>query len=53
MTIRTITARIIAPILKATGYRFDKSWRKGDTAAKAFVYEYIVCTVTANTKADI
>ena len=49
---RNITAKTIAPILAATGYRFSKHWRWGDTAIKAFVYDYLLCTVKANNMAD-
>lgn len=49
---RNITAKTIAPLLAATGYRFSKAWRHGDTAIKAFVYDYLLNTVTANITAD-
>ena len=52
MDIRRLNARLIAPILRATGYRFDKTWRWGDTPFKAFVYTYVVSTVAANNAAD-
>jgi hypothetical protein len=51
MTIRQINAALIAPLLKLTGYRFSKAWRHEETAFKAFIYNYVICTVTANTKA--
>ena len=50
---RNFTASIAAPILKATGYRFDKSWRQADTGAKAFVFRWILNTTGANIKAGI
>jgi hypothetical protein len=53
MNIRTVSAIILAPLLKATGYRFSKSWRHGDTALKSFIYEYMVDTVTANQRAGL
>jgi hypothetical protein len=49
---RNITAKTIAPILAITGYRFSKAWRCEDATAKAFIYEYILSTVTANITAD-
>jgi len=49
---RHFTAILIAPILRLTGYRFDKSWRWGDTPLKAFVYDYLLSTVAANNAAD-
>jgi len=49
---RNFTAILIAPILRLTGYRFDKSWRWGDTPLKAFVYDYLLSTVAANNAAD-
>jgi len=53
MHIRTINAYMIAPLLKVTGYRFGKDWRHGDTATKYFIYEYLLCTVKANTLAGL
>jgi len=50
---RQLTPKLIAPILKRTRYRFDKSWRHGDTLAKRFVYDYMLDTVKANTLAGL
>ena len=53
MNIRTASAIILAPLLKATGYRFSKSWRHGDTVIKSFVYEHMLDTVIANQRAGL
>ena len=53
MNIRTVSAIITAPLLKATGYRFSKSWRHGDTAIKSFIYEHMLDTVKANSRAGL
>ena len=49
---RELTAYIAAPLLTATGYRFSKAWRCEDGTAKAFIYEHLISTVTANIAAD-
>ena len=49
---RIFNAKLIAPIMRVTGYRFDKTWRWGDTPFKEFVYTYVVSTVAANNVAD-
>lgn len=51
-TIRTITALILAPFMKATGFRFSKDYRHGTTKLHAAVYR-LVDTVGANIKAGI
>jgi len=38
MEFREITARLVAPILRCLGYRFDKAWRRADRGLKVFVY---------------
>ena len=43
---------LVTPILRATGYRFDSSWRHGETRFKEFVYGNLLCTFAANIKAD-
>jgi hypothetical protein len=48
---RDFNASLIAPALRATGFRFDKSYRHGDTKIKALIYR-LVNTVKANLKAD-
>ena len=48
---RTLTARALAPILAATGYRFSKSFRRGDTLGHRIVYR-LVDTVGANLRAS-
>lgn len=49
---RQFTAYIAAPLLAVTGYRFSKAWRCEDGTAKAFIYEHVLSTVTANIAAD-
>ena len=49
---RRFNAKLIAPILRATGYRFDKSWRWEETPFKGFVYNYVLSTCAANHDAD-
>jgi len=49
---RDVTATAAAVILRATGYRFDKSWRRADTGFKAFIFAYVLNTTGANIKAD-
>ena len=48
--IRTITARAIAPLMAATGFRFGKEYRRGATAWHRAVYA-LVDTVGANNAA--
>lgn len=47
MNIRTLTAHLIAPAMKLTGFRFSKDYRHSDKGWKAFVYR-CVSTVEAN-----
>ena len=49
---RQLTAYIAAPLLALTGYRFSKDWRREDGTTKAFIYEHLLSTVTANIAAD-
>jgi hypothetical protein len=44
---RNLTARLIAPVLYLTGYRFSRDFRHGTTRARRIVYA-MVNTVTAN-----
>ena len=48
---RILTAKIIAPIMAMTGFRFSKSYRYEETRFHAFVYA-LVATTTANIYAD-
>lgn len=48
---RILTAKIIAPIMAMTGFRFSKSYRHEDTRYHAFIYA-IVSTPIANSYAD-
>lgn len=50
-SIRSINARLIAPVLRLTGYRFSKRFRHGDTLWHRAVYA-VVSTVEANLRAD-
>lgn len=49
---RQFNAYIAAPLLTVTGYRFSKAWRCEDGTAKAFIYDHLLSTVTANIAAD-
>lgn len=44
---RTLTAALITPALKFTGFRFDKDYRWGTTAKHRLVY-WLVDVVQAN-----
>jgi hypothetical protein len=50
-TIRTISAIILTPVMKLTGFRFSKSYRHEDTKLHSEVYA-LVDTVGANTYAN-
>jgi hypothetical protein len=50
-TIRTINAIILTPVMKLTGFRFSRSYRRGDTRFNSFIYA-LVDTVGANTYAN-
>lgn len=50
-TIRTTNAIILTPVMKLTGFRFSKSYRRGDTRSHSFIYT-LVDTVGANTYAN-
>lgn len=49
---RKLTAYIIAPIMRAAGFRFSKSYRHGETMYHRAVYR-IVDTVRANINAGL
>lgn len=49
--IRTLTARIVAPAMRATGFRFSKDYRHGSTRFHRTVYA-LCSTVQANGFAD-
>jgi hypothetical protein len=51
-TIRTINAIILTPVMKLTGFRFSKSYRREDTRFHSIVYA-LVDTVGANIRAGI
>ncbi len=48
---RQFNTSIIIPVMKLTGFRFSKSFRRGDTLAHRVVYR-MISTVEANIKAD-
>jgi hypothetical protein len=50
--IRTISAIILTPVMKLTGFRFSRSYRRGDTRFHSFIYA-VVDTVGANIRAGI
>jgi hypothetical protein len=50
-TIRTLTALALNPIMKLTGFRFSKSYRRGDTKFHQIVFA-CVDTVGANMSAE-
>ena len=48
----TLLPMVIAPVMRMTGYRFDKSFRHAERGPKAWVYR--VCwTVGANYRAGM
>ena len=49
--IRTISAIILTPVMKLTGFRFSRAYRRGDTRFHSFIYA-LVDTVGANTYAN-
>lgn len=49
--IRTINAIILTPVMKLTGFRFSRAYRREDTKLHSFIYA-IVDTVGANTYAN-
>ena len=49
--IRTTSAIILTPVMKLTGFRFSRSYRRGDTRFHSFIYA-LVDTVGANTYAN-
>ena len=49
---RTFTAILLAPILRATGFRFSKEYRWGTTRFHRIVYR-CVSTVEANVRAGL
>lgn len=50
---RDYAAMIVAPILKATGFRFSKLWRVEEFGFKPFVFRNILNTTKANQIADM
>ena len=48
---QSINAKLIAPLLAITGFRFSKDYRQGKTKFHALVYR-IVSTPEANACAD-
>jgi hypothetical protein len=50
--IRTILALTFVPVMKLTGFRFSKSYRRGDTKFHQIVF-VCVDTVGANMKAGL
>lgn len=49
--IRTLNAIILTPIMKLTGFRFSRAYRRGDTRFHSFIYA-LVDTVGANIYAN-
>jgi hypothetical protein len=52
MNYRSLTAAAVAPIMRATGFRFSKDYRWGTTRFHRVVYA-LVSTVEANHRAGI
>jgi hypothetical protein len=50
---RDFNAKLIAPILRLTGFRFDKSFRQANSGFKAFVFAHILNTTGANIRAGV
>lgn len=51
-TIRTINAYLLIPVMKITGFRFSKDYRREVTKFHSIVYS-VIDTVNANSKAGI
>ena len=49
--IRTTSAIILTPVMKLTGFRFSRAYRRGDTRFHSFIYA-LVDTVGANIYAN-
>jgi hypothetical protein len=49
---RKLTAAILVPVMKLTGFRFSKEYRWADNGWKAFVYRH-VNTIQANIWAGV
>jgi hypothetical protein len=49
--IRTLSAIILTPVMKLTGFRFSRAYRRGDTKLHSIVYA-CVDTVSANMSAE-
>jgi hypothetical protein len=49
---RTVTANILVPFMKVTGFRFSKAYRREETKFHSIVYK-LVDTVGANIKAGL
>ncbi len=49
--IRTLSANILTPVMKLTGFRFSRAYRRGDTKLHSIVYA-CVDTVGANMSAE-
>jgi hypothetical protein len=50
--IRTLSTNILAPVMKLTGFRFSRAYRRGDTRYHQIVFA-CVDTVGANMKAGL
>lgn len=51
MYFRSLTAALIAPVMRRTGFRFSKDYRWGVTRFHRIVYS-LVSTVEANYRAE-
>lgn len=50
-TMRQVIGRLVAPVLRASGFRFSKAYRHGATPWHRWVYA-LVDTVGANIRAE-
>jgi len=49
--VRTLSANILTPVMRLTGFRFSRAYRRGDTKIHSIVYA-LVDTVGANMNAE-
>lgn len=45
---RNFNAKLIAPILKLTGFRFSKTWRIEEFGVKPWIFRNVLNTTKAN-----
>ena len=51
-TLRHVLAWLVSPVMILARFRFSKNWRHAETGVQAFVYTYVISTVSANYNAN-